>query len=664
MTQLRLSKLKIKGADLPRESSLPFVKTMGNVQQKTRSILDEDDELFVGYGFVNSAFPHKQLDDYTTELKDQAFDSVELENDYLKATFVPCLGGRLWSLFDKKANRELLFANKVFRPGNLSARNAWFAGGVEWNCGIVGHHPYTCSQVHTASLKMPDGTPVLRIYEFDRIRHTTWQVDFFLPEGSRLLLCRMRIYNPLDEVVPMYWWSNIAVDEIKNGRIVVDADESYTNRGNMVSKTTIPISQEIDVTYPANNPGSIDFFFKIENDKRKYICNFDTDGYGLVQTSTKRLQGRKLFVWGQTVGSAAWQSLLAGGDESAKYAEIQAGLAHTQYECIPMPPKTAWEWMEGYGAMKAEPNEIYGEWKNARAEVSKRLDEIVSEEYLETLLKQTHDTVGVKKADEILFVGSGWGGLENLRRKSLDLPMISAHLDFSCVGAEQKPWESLVQKHMMDKPSPQEVPLSWQGHPEWIKLMEESLEKDTDNWYLRLQLGVACFAKGDFSRAQELLISSVELTESCWAYYVLSQLAKVRGEIESTVNYIMKAIKLRPFDISLVKEAAETLLWAEKYDELIDYVKSLPNELAQMGRVRLQLIRAYIKIGDLKSAQELFSSENPLEIADMREGETSITDLWLDIEELKAKKQNQSFDRDTAIPPKNLEYRTSNKKKK
>ena len=34
------------------------------------------------------------------------FDGAILENEYLKAVFVPELGGRLWSLYDKKRKKD------------------------------------------------------------------------------------------------------------------------------------------------------------------------------------------------------------------------------------------------------------------------------------------------------------------------------------------------------------------------------------------------------------------------------------------------------------------------------------------------------------------------------------------------------------------------------
>jgi hypothetical protein len=54
---------------------------------------------------------------------------VVLENDILKATFMPVSGGRLWSLYHKPEQRELLNRNPVFQPANLANRNAWFSGG-------------------------------------------------------------------------------------------------------------------------------------------------------------------------------------------------------------------------------------------------------------------------------------------------------------------------------------------------------------------------------------------------------------------------------------------------------------------------------------------------------------------------------------------------------
>ena len=185
MTSLKFKKLNIPVTDLNGESSLPmlydnYTGERGVENSKT----DDDDELFLDYGHVKTAFPYRAQSEYTRELKPTGLDSVVLENDFLKATFVPSLGGRLWSLYDKTAQKELLFSNPVFRPAYLALRNAWFSGGVEWNFGWPGHHPLTCSPLFTAVLQLEDGTPVLRMYEYERVRGLVYQMDFFLPENA------------------------------------------------------------------------------------------------------------------------------------------------------------------------------------------------------------------------------------------------------------------------------------------------------------------------------------------------------------------------------------------------------------------------------------------------------------------------------------------------
>lgn len=192
-------------SDLGPLTSTPDLIPGFNVQNKTNFYLEEDDEIFEGYGKLFTSFPYRQYACYNRSLHKKEILTAVLENDFLKATFLPGLGGRLWSLIDKTANENLLYTNDVIRPSNLAVRNAWFSGGVEWNIGIIGHTPFTMEPLFTSTLELEDGTPVLRMYEYERIRKVTYQMDFWLKEDSRFLNCRMRIFNQTDQVVPMYW---------------------------------------------------------------------------------------------------------------------------------------------------------------------------------------------------------------------------------------------------------------------------------------------------------------------------------------------------------------------------------------------------------------------------------------------------------------------------
>ena len=95
----------------------------------------------IGYGRVGSVLPYLVQDGYGRDRRPAEHKVAVLENDVLRATFLLDLGGRLWSLVHKPTGRELLYRNPVFQPANLALRNAWFAGGVEWNIGTIGHTP-------------------------------------------------------------------------------------------------------------------------------------------------------------------------------------------------------------------------------------------------------------------------------------------------------------------------------------------------------------------------------------------------------------------------------------------------------------------------------------------------------------------------------------------
>ena len=46
-----------------------------------------------------------------------------------------------------------------------------------------------------------------------------------------------------------------------------------------------------------------------------------------------------------------------------------------------------------------------------------------------------------------------------------------------------------------------------------------------------------------------------------------------------------------------------------------------------------------------------------INVPDIREGENTVTDLWLELEELKAKRDGREFDRNAAVVPEQFDFR-------
>ena len=142
--------------------------------------------------------PYLTQDQWTCDRKDESIEVYTMETEGLKVTITPQYAGKVWGIYDKKREQELLFANRAHQPANIGALKAWAAGGAEWNWspGIIGHSAFSETRVHLARVETPRG-PMLRVYEFDRYNGTVWQVDMIIANNS--FIAHPRITNPTDK---------------------------------------------------------------------------------------------------------------------------------------------------------------------------------------------------------------------------------------------------------------------------------------------------------------------------------------------------------------------------------------------------------------------------------------------------------------------------------
>lgn len=615
---LRFGEMEILGADLGKRSGVPDLSGEVILQNQLLFDLEEDDELFEGYGRRRNAYPYRKYDSYTRELKKRTVKTAELENQYLKAVFLPEYGGRLWSLVDKETGRNLLYTNDVLRFSNLAVCNAWFSGGVEWNIGVIGHTPLTTEALYVAQTEDGAGNPVLRMYEYERISGAFYQMDFWLEGEGRFLNCRMRISNETDEVVPMYWWSNMAVPEYEGGRVVVPARKAYTNQGTLVLKTDIPYDGEVDVTDYRTIPRSRDYFFDIEDDSPKYIASLDQDGYGLLQLSTKRLRGRKLFSWGNGEGADRWQGFLT--KNAGRYLEIQAGLGKTQYGCVPMAPHRTWEWMEQYGAIHMGADFMKTGHEERWEALTEKLQGEQAFEMLEGKLKETKPMA--KSPAAPVERGSGFGALA-MRRES------TGHLEFAVTENGLKRWQEFLSTGILHTPSSQEPPEEFfDDRKSFILLKETAWKENRDNWYAHYLLAVRYFQMEEYELAEREVRESLKLEENPWAYHCLACVEYLTGRNEEGADDMRKGMEFRRDDCSYLKEGFRLLYQCQAYEKLITFYDRLAESERAINRLRFFYISALHKTGCDGKAYELMEENGGLELEDIREGEESLGQLW------------------------------------
>ncbi len=632
MTELRIETWEMPAADLGPENPLPPLAALGELHTPGDA-RDVPKEMLqnMAYGHVPNILPYTVQDGYTRGLRPRSFRVAVLENDHLRATFLLEFGGRLWSLIHKASGRELLSVNPVFQPANLAMRNAWFSGGVEWNIGTIGHSPFTCAPMFAARIESLDGMPILRLYEWERIRQVPFQIDAYLPDASPVLFVRVRILNPHEHETAMYWWSNIAVPETRTTRVITPADSAYRfgYRKTGLMRIPVPRFEGTDFTYSTNSKRAADYFFHIPDQTRRWIAALDEKGRGLIQVSTDRLIGRKLFLWGIGAGGKKWQKFLSPTGQS--YIEIQAGLARTQMEHLPMPAGAEWAWLEAYGLMEADPDIIHGDdWPRARHSVEDALQALIPRADLDAEFERSAGFADTPPS-ELIQRGSGWGALERIRREASGEPAFCSEglvFDDASLGAQQSPWLHLLESGALPVLEPTTPPHGFMVQGAWRKRLESTVEGHS-TWAGWFHLGVMRHYAGDHAGARQAWEESLKLADTPWATRNLAMLAWSEEEFETAARLFVRACRLAPSISALAVECGRCLIEAQRPQEWLDLLGELPPAVQALGRIRLLEAQAALAVRDFARAERLFSDR--VVISDLREGERALSDLWFDL---------------------------------
>ena len=625
---IRFEKQIFKTGEFGEESSLPDL--LGFVYEEKLDLIQEP-SVEVGYGMRKSSYPYRQQAGYNRKLREIELDTAILENDFLYAEFLPTLGGRLWRLKDKVNDRDLIYHNDVIRFSNLAICNAWFSGGVEWNISLIGHSPFTARPLFVAELMTDDEVPVLRMYEFERLREAVYQMDFWLGEQDRFLNCRMRIRNVTNHEIPMYWWSNIAVPEYPGGRLAVPASKAFTADQERVWKTDIPVVDGIDISKYEHIPTQVDYFFDIPENAHKFIANIDKDGNGLLHLSTDRLQSRKLFSWGHDTGSQNWQRFLT--EKAGNYIEIQAGVPKTQYGCVRMPANAEWEWLEQYGPI-AVPEEILDkEYPLFLDAVQRIVDEHWHSCNLSDML--INSKVFADQPGKTVHKGSNGGACYNCIARASGEREIYQHLDFAKDAFDSSPWKAFIETGILPLQNPENPPEDFVCNPWLFKKLEDSTkqgEANENNWLAWYEMGCMLLAediKGErLEAAREALYKADKLSRNPWTLEALAVLSINENNMVDAAKYMVLGAEQRKKDIQYLKTAAYILLKAEAFSEWLNLYDSLEAEVKEDPRLYFDSIIAMSKADRKMEAFELLNRKNHMFLDDLRECEGSIEDLW------------------------------------
>lgn len=642
MTTIAKGLFHAKAALVKGENPLPIFRSVEHdIPVRVKPGFPPEYQQMMGLDCGRRVLPYRLQDRYDRNREEIDLPSIIMENRYLKATFLPTLGGRLISLLDKTERRELLHCNTSVQVGNLSNLDAWFAGGIEWNIGQYGHAFTTCSRLFATLQNDIEGQPFLRFYEFERCKNLWWHIDFHLPGDSSLLYAHVQVHNLGEESTSLYFWANAAVPVDDEVRVLSSSKEAiyldpYASKGErlfgFMHMPDMLIYPGLDVSYPARFTASNEYFFTCEESPMPWECALSKDGAGFFEASTHPLSFRKMFCWGSHDGGKRWQRHLAP-DTNDEYIELQSGLAASQLHGQLLAAGGCVCWTQAFGLVHANPREIhstqYGQAMQAAADaIASRLQnaQLTS---MHRIFQEASDIA----PKTFLEHGSGWGYLESLLC-NMELPKAFA-FGLDGLGRDEHAYLQFLQDGVLPVMDPESVPLppppcstTWKQL--FFKALGNPRLESGQRATLLHYLGIMHLECEEVSLAQTCWLQAMVMLPNAWTARNLAQLEKRRGQFDEALRWYACAFASPGFfvDYAIAEEYCTLLMNQQQKEEARRVFEQLPAAWLQSSET-LVLLRAKLAAIEGKPllVKELVFER---EFGHIREGDTILSELWLE----------------------------------
>lgn len=297
-----------------------------------------------GSSIITSAltYPYTMQDHLSRKLKDRTYKALFLENEYLKITCLPELGGRLHSVYDKTTGEEVFHKNNVIKPSMIAMRGAFISGGVEWNAGPQNHTVTILSPVDAIIGTNEDGSAYIEVNNIEKSLRTQWTVRVTLHPGKAYLDEKIRIYNLSDAMNPYYFWNCTAFPQLPGTRFIYPMSLGTDHFG--VSFFNWPVHKGKDLSWTKNyEDASAIFAVDCPYD---FFGAYDVDlDRGVIMVANHHEHsGKKAWTWGQgEYGRVSQQNLT---DTDGNYIEVQSGPLPTQSDYGLLTPRARLSWQE------------------------------------------------------------------------------------------------------------------------------------------------------------------------------------------------------------------------------------------------------------------------------------------------------------------------------
>ena len=274
-------------------------------------------------------YPYFRFDGFTNTPIQKEWKVIELENDFIKLTILPEVGGKIWSAAEKATGKDFIYNNHVVKFRDIAMRGPWTSGGIEPNYGIIGHTPNCVTPVDYVIKKNSNGSVSCVIGVLDLLTRTPWRMEINLPKDKAYFTTSSFWYNASETAQPYYHWMNTGIKAKGNLQFIYPGT-NYLGHEGEYSDWPINKQNGKDISfYENNNFGGYKSYHVFGKYTDFFGAYWHDDDYGMARyASYDDKPGKKIWIWGLSQQGMIWEKLLT--DIDGQYVEVQSGRLFNQ----------------------------------------------------------------------------------------------------------------------------------------------------------------------------------------------------------------------------------------------------------------------------------------------------------------------------------------------
>lgn len=277
---------------------------------------------------VGRIYPYFRFDGYTNTAIQKDWKTITMENDFVKVSVLPEIGGKIWGAYEKSKNFPFIYYNHVVKFRDVAMRGAWTSGGIEINFGDIGHAPSCSNPVDYFTRFNTDGSVSTFLSATDWASRTTWTVEVNLPKDKGYFTTKSKWYNATPLAQSYYHWMNAGFKAKGNLEFTYEGSNFIGHAGEIGGWKKDSSGHEINF-YEKNNFGTYKSYHVLGK-KTDFFGGYwhdDKMGFGHYSNYGDKL-GKKIWIWGLAREGMIWEKLLT--DNDGQYVELQSGRLFNQ----------------------------------------------------------------------------------------------------------------------------------------------------------------------------------------------------------------------------------------------------------------------------------------------------------------------------------------------